>query len=133
MKKVRNSLMVVNAQLKRIYSFPSMKPYDGAALIKYARIVSSCVNILTQFNYMGDLNSEGVLGSAIRKLTLDMKTKWLTYFKQMNLYHPGLFCRQTRMLIARSRATKKRQKAPRLQHQLQTPLVTTRNTSESVC
>ena len=82
--------MVVNAQLKRIYSFSPMKPYDGAALIKFARIVSSCVNVLTQFNYVGDLNSEGVLGSATRKLTLDMKTKWLTYVKQMNLCQPGL-------------------------------------------
>ena len=81
--------MVVNAQLKRIYSFPPMKPYDGAALIKFARIVSSCVNVLTQFNYVGDLNS-GVQGSATRKLTLDMKTKWLTHVKQMNLYQPGL-------------------------------------------
>ena len=82
--------MVVNAQLKRIYSFPPMKPYDGTALIKFARIVSSCVNVLTQFNYVGDLNSEGVLGSATRKLTLDTKTKWLTYVKQMNLCQPGL-------------------------------------------
>ena len=82
--------IVVNAQLKRIFSFPPMKPYDGAALIKFARIVSSCVNVLTQFNYVGDLNSEGVLGSATRKLTLDMKTKWLTYVKRMNLYQPGL-------------------------------------------
>ena len=82
--------MVVNAQLKRNDSFPPMKPYDGAALIKFGRIVSSCVNVLTQFNYVGDLNSDGVLGSASRKLTLDMKTKWLTYVKQMNLYQPGL-------------------------------------------
>ena len=82
--------MVVNAQLKRIYSFPPMKPYDGTALIKFARIVSSCVNVLTQFNYVGDLNSEGVLGSATRKLTLDTKTKWLTYVKQINLCQPGL-------------------------------------------
>ena len=82
--------MVVNAQLKRIYSFPPMKPYDGTALIKFARIVSNGVNVLTQFNYVGDLNSEGVLGSATRKLTLDLKTKWLTYVKQMNLYQPGL-------------------------------------------
>ena len=82
--------MVVKAQLKRIYSFPPVKPYDGAALIEYARIVSSCVNVLTQFNYVGDLNSEGVLGSATRKFTLNMKTKWLTYVKQMNLDQPGL-------------------------------------------
>ena len=82
--------MIVNAQLKKIFSFPPMKPYDGAALIKFARKVSNCVIVLTQFNYVGDLNSEGVLGSATRKLTLDMKTKWLTYVKQMNLYQPGL-------------------------------------------
>ena len=49
---------VVKAQLERIYSFPPIKPYDKAALIKYARIVSSCLNVLTQFNYVGDLNSE---------------------------------------------------------------------------
>ena len=74
--------MVVNAQLKRIYFYPQMKPDDGAAWIKIARRVSSCVNVLTQFN------SEGDLGSATRKLTLDLKTKWLTYVKQMNLYQP---------------------------------------------
>ena len=73
--------MVANAQVKRIYSFPPMKPYDGALLIKCARIVLSCVNVLTQFNYVGDLKSEGVLGSATRKLTLGMKTKWLTHVK----------------------------------------------------
>ena len=89
-RNFRKPQMVVNAQLKRIYSFPPMKPYDGTALIKFARIVSSCVNVLTQFNYVGDLNSDGVLGSATRKLTLDMKTKSLTYVKQMNLYQPGL-------------------------------------------
>ena len=50
---------VVNAQLKRNDSFPPMKPYDGAALIKFGRIVSSCVNVLTQFNYVGDRWSSG--------------------------------------------------------------------------
>ena len=82
--------MVVNAQLKRIYSFPMMKLYDRGALIKFARIGSCCKNVLTQFNYMGDLNSKRVLGSTIRKLTLNMKTKWLLNVKQMNQYEPGI-------------------------------------------
>ena len=51
--------MVVYAQLKQIYSFPPMKPYDSAALIMFAKKVSSCVNIFTHFNYVGDLNYEG--------------------------------------------------------------------------
>ena len=81
--------MVVSAQLKRIYSFLPMKPYDEAALIKFAKIVSSFMNVVAQFNYGEELNS-GVLGSATRKLTLDMKRKWLSHVKRMNLYQPGL-------------------------------------------
>ena len=120
--------------VERICSFPPMKLYDGAAFIKFARIVPSRENVLTQVNYVGYLNLEGVLGSATRTLTMDMKPKWFTHVKQMNLYQPGLAVfsewlndiaevhdeLQTRMLIARSRATRKRPKAPRLQHQQQT-------------
>ena len=38
----------VNAQLRRIYTFPPVKGYDSVALVKYSRIVSSCVQVLTQ-------------------------------------------------------------------------------------
>ena len=40
---VRNFGKPHNAQLKRFYPFPPMKLHDGAALIKFARRVSSCV------------------------------------------------------------------------------------------
>ena len=82
--------MVVKAQLRRNHSFLSMKPYDGAALINFARILSSCVNFLTQFNYAGDLGSKGVEGECHKKLTMDKKTKWLTYVKQRKIYQSGL-------------------------------------------
>ena len=81
---------VVKAQLKRNYSFLPMKLYDEATSFKLARIVSSCVIVLSQFNYVGGVNSKGVLGSAPRKVTLDMNSKLLTYADQMNLYQPGL-------------------------------------------
>ena len=51
---------------------------------------SSCVNVLTQINYLGDLGSGAFLESATRKVTLDMKTKWLKYVKQGNMFQPGL-------------------------------------------
>ena len=50
--------MTVNAHLKRIYFSPPMQPYDRAALIKYARIVLICVNVLKQFIHAGELNSD---------------------------------------------------------------------------
>ena len=136
--------MIVNAQLKRIFSIPPKKTYDVAALIKYAIKVSSCVSVLKQSSYVEDRNSDGVQGSATRKLTLDMRTKWHTFVNQMNLYQPGLAVfgdwlndiaqrySITRMLIARSRTSKKRPKALRLPRQQQTQQTTVPRTSESV-
>ena len=82
--------VVVNAQLRRIYTFPPVKAYDSVALVKYSRIVSSCVQILTQMNYVGDLQSEGVLSSATRKSPMNMKTKWLAHARQNANYYMGL-------------------------------------------
>ena len=98
---------------------------------------------------MGDLNLEGVLGSGTRNLTLDMKTKWLTHVKQVNLYQPGLavFIEwlndiaevQDELLLSsnpnadRAKSSHKtKAEALRLPHQQQTQPVKTRNTSESV-
>ena len=81
---------VVNAQLRRIYTFPPVKAYHSLALVKYSRKVSSCVQVLTQMNYVGDLQSESVLSSSTRKLPLNMKTKWLTNARQNANYYMGL-------------------------------------------
>ena len=57
------------------------------------------------------------------QLRLAVFSGWLNDIADV---HDEFLCLQTRMLIAQSRATKKRQKAPRLQHQQQTPRVTIR-------
>ena len=82
--------VVVNAQLRRIYTFLPVKAYDSVALVKYSRIVSSCVQVRTKMNYVGDLQSEGVLSSATRKLPMNMKTKWLANARQSANYYMGL-------------------------------------------
>ena len=82
--------LVVNAQLRRIYSNSPMKPYDLLALFKFSRIVITCVQILTQMNFVGDLQTEGVLNNATKKLPIEIKTKWLTYARQNATYYMGL-------------------------------------------
>ena len=82
--------VVVNAQLRQKYTFPPVKAYDSVALVKNSRIVSSCVQVLTQMNYVGDLQSKSVLSSATRKLPMNMKTKWLTHARQNANYYMGL-------------------------------------------
>ena len=66
--------VVVNTQLRRIGTENSVK----------------CVQVLTQMNCVGDLQSEGVLSIATRKLPLNMKTKLLTYTRQNATYYIGL-------------------------------------------
>ena len=41
-------------------------------------------------NYVRDLQSEGVLSSATRKLPMNMKTKWLAHARQNDNYYMGL-------------------------------------------
>ena len=82
--------VVVNAHLRRIYTFPPIKPFDFASLLRYSRMASNCVQILTHMNYVSDLQSESVLNRATRKLPVNMMTKWLTYARQNANYHMGL-------------------------------------------
>ena len=82
--------VAVNAQLRGIYTIPTVQAYNSVVLVKDSRIVSSSVQVLTQINYVGNLQSEGVLSSATRKLPLNMKTNWLTYARQNAKYYMGL-------------------------------------------
>ena len=66
--------VVFNARLRRIYTFPPIEPFDFTSLVRYSRIVSNCVQVMTQMNHVSVLQSEGVLNSATRKLPLNMMT-----------------------------------------------------------
>ena len=73
--------LVVNAQLKRLHSYLFIKPHDTAEVIKYSHIVSSCVNVLSQYGPESGLTSESILNNAVRKSPIEMKAKWLTYLQ----------------------------------------------------
>ena len=74
--------LVVNAQLRKIHSYPFIKPHDASEIIKFSHIVCSCVNVLTQFGFESDINSESVLNSAVKKLPINLKAKWLSYLQR---------------------------------------------------
>ena len=75
---------IVNAQTKLIHTSPFIKSHDSAAIIKYAQLITTCVNVLKQFGFDGDLYSESVLNSALRKLPPELKTKWFFLEKSKN-------------------------------------------------
>ena len=46
---------IVNVQMKIIHTSPFIKSHDSAAIIKYAQMMTTCVNVLKQFGFGGDL------------------------------------------------------------------------------
>ena len=87
--------VIVNAQLRQIYSFPFIKPNDSAAIIKFAQTVSTCVNVLTLHNCTGDLQSEAVLNSIVRKLSPELKQKWFFHVAEYGVeYADAVYFRE---------------------------------------
>ena len=82
--------LVVNAQLKRIHSYGFIKSHDSVDIIKYSQVVSGCVNVLTQYGYESDIASESVLNSAVRKLPIELKNKWLSHLQRFDPTYKSL-------------------------------------------
>ena len=75
---VRNlvrSQTVFNAQMKLIQTYFFIRSPDSAAILEYAQLITTCVSILNQYAFTGDLSSVCVLNSAVRKLPPKLKTK----------------------------------------------------------
>ena len=81
---------IVNAQMKLIHTSPFIKSHDSAAIIKYAQLITTCLNVLKQYGFDGDLYFESVLNSALRKLPPELKTKWFFQAKSKNYYSADL-------------------------------------------
>ena len=81
---------IVSAQLKLIHTSPFIMSHDSAAINKYAHLITTCVNVLRQFCFDGDLYSESVLNSALRKLPTELKTKCFFLAKSKNYYSADL-------------------------------------------
>ena len=76
--------------MKQFQLSPFIKLHDSAAILKYAQLITLCVNVLKQFGFTGDLFSESAVNSALRKLPLELKTKWFFFAKSKGYYHANL-------------------------------------------
>ena len=66
---------IVNTQMKQIQLSQFIKSHDSAAIIKYAQLITTCVNVLKHFGFTGDLNREKRLqsyGKSKKQLSLLM-------------------------------------------------------------
>ena len=67
--------------MKHFHTYPFITSHDSAAIIISAQLITTCVSVLNQYGFTGDLSLEFVLNSTVRKLIPELKTKWLFYAK----------------------------------------------------
>ena len=76
-EKYGRSDVIVNAQFKKKHTHPPARRDDSTSIVKFAKVVTNVVNILTQLGYTSDLEAEGSLSSTTRKLSPQLRAQWL--------------------------------------------------------
>ena len=89
-KKFGRPRVIVEAQLKKIYTHPPIRHDDSSSIVRFANVVTNTVNVLTRLGFQPDLESEGVLSSATRKLSLQLKEQWLRHLQDHQLLAANL-------------------------------------------
>ena len=72
-KKFARPRVIVESQLKKIYTHPPARHDDSSNIFRFSNEVTNRVNVLTRLGFQPDLELEGVLSSATRKLSVQLK------------------------------------------------------------
>ena len=84
-KKFGRPRFIVEAQLRKIYIYPPVRHDDSSSIVRFANVFTNTVNVLTRLGFQPNLESEGVLSSATRKLSLRLKKQWLRHLQDHQL------------------------------------------------
>ena len=89
-KRFGRPIVIVEAQLKKIYTHPPVRHDDSSSIVRFAIVVTNTVNVLTRLGFKPDLESEGVLRSATRKFSLQLMKQWLRHLQDHQLMPANL-------------------------------------------
>ena len=82
--------MVVNERLKKIHAHLFIEPLDLLQSVKSSQRVSGCVNALSQYSYEKNNISESVLSSVVKKLTRELKNKWMKHVLRYDSHNKNM-------------------------------------------
>ena len=84
-KKFGRPRVIVDFQLKKIYTHPPVRHDNSSSIIRFSNVVTSTDNVLTRLGFQPDLELEEVLSSATRKLSVQLKEQWLRHLQDHRL------------------------------------------------
>ena len=89
-RKFGRPYLIVDAQLHMLRKQQSIRMHESTAIINYSITISNLVNVLKQYNYEGDLQSNSTLQVAIEKLHPNLKEKWFFFVDECQEDRPDL-------------------------------------------
>ena len=89
-KKFGRPRVIVESQLKKIYTNPPVRQDESSSLVRFSNVVTNTVNFWTRLAFYLDLESEGVLSSATRKFSVKLKKQWLRHLQDHRLLAANL-------------------------------------------
>ena len=82
--------LIISAQLVKVSTFPNIRIHDSTAIVEFADILSSFVNVLQQFRYNNDLYSSTNLELAVSKLPPDLRKNWYKFVQGNDIQQPNM-------------------------------------------
>ena len=82
--------MITDAQLEILLKSSQVKPHNSTGLISFSVIVSKFVNMLKEYQKIGDLQSRSTMFMALEKLSQELKEKWWFYVDDKDENWPHL-------------------------------------------
>ena len=89
-KKFGRPRVIIESQLKKIHTHPPVRHDDSSSIDRFSNVVTNTVNVLTRSGFQHDLESEGGLSSTTRKLSPQLKEKWLRHLQDDRLLAANL-------------------------------------------
>ena len=78
-RKFERPHVIIDAQVESLRKASQVKPFNSTSLISFSIIVVNFVNVLKEYNHIGDLQSSSTLFMAVGKLTQVLKEKLWFY------------------------------------------------------
>ena len=89
-RKFGRPQLVIDAKLESPRKANQVKPHDSVSLIQFSVIVSNFVNVLKEYEQIGDLQSSSTLYIAVDNLPQIVKEKWWFYADDKDKDWPDL-------------------------------------------
>ena len=75
-KRYRQLYKIASAYVERVTNGPAIKAEDGAALLSFFALLTTCKNMLNEIGYLSKIENPDSLKKVVARLPFSLRQKW---------------------------------------------------------